>query len=60
MPRQDGVPDASNPAWLSEVELAEARRRLPMLYVEAVPVRTDGVGVVTEVGMLLRSTPLGR
>ena len=50
---------ASNPAWLSDVELAEARRRLPMLYVEAVPVRTDGTGQVTEVGMLLRSTPLG-
>ncbi len=55
--RFDGVP--GNPAWLSEIELAEARRRLPMLYVEAVPVRTDGLGQVTEVGMLLRSTPLG-
>ncbi len=50
---------AQNPGWLSEVELAEARRRLPMLYVEAVPVRTDGVGAVTEVGILLRATPLG-
>lgn len=50
---------AANPAWFSEVELAEVRRRLPMLYVEAVPVRTDGTGQVTEVGMLLRSTPLG-
>lgn len=49
----------ANPAWLSEVELAEARRRLPMLYVEALPVRTDGMGVVTEVGILLRATPLG-
>jgi len=51
--------DASNPAWLSEFELAEARRRLPMLYVEAIPVRTDGTGLVTELGILLRSTPLG-
>ncbi|MCK3768583.1 NUDIX hydrolase family protein [Microbacterium aerolatum] len=51
--------DASNPAWLSEFELAEARRRLPMLYVEAIPVRTDGTGQVTELGILLRSTPLG-
>lgn len=50
---------ASNPGWLTEIELAEARRRLPMLYVEAVPVRTDGVGAVTEVGILLRATPLG-
>ena len=50
---------ASNPGWLSDVELAEARRRLPMLYVEALPVRTDGVGAVIEVGILLRATPLG-
>lgn len=50
---------ATNPGWLSDVELAEARRRLPMLYVEAIPVRTDGVGAVTEVGILLRATPLG-
>lgn len=50
---------SGNPGWLSEVELAEARRRLPMLYVEALPVRTDGMGVVTQVGILLRATPLG-
>jgi ADP-ribose pyrophosphatase YjhB (NUDIX family) len=49
----------ANPGWLSEFELAEARRRLPMLYVEAIPVRTDGSGQVTEIGILLRSTPLG-
>lgn len=49
----------TNPAWLTDVELAEARRRLPMLYVEALPVRTDGIGTVTEVGILLRATPLG-
>src|SRR4051794_14626445 len=53
------VADANNHAWLSEFELAEARRRLPMLYVEAIPVRTDGSGQVTEIGILLRSTPLG-
>ncbi|HEX5859430.1 MAG TPA: NUDIX hydrolase family protein [Microbacterium sp.] len=50
---------AANPGWLTEIELAEARRRLPILYVEAVPVRTDGVGAVTEVGILLRATPVG-
>lgn len=43
-----------NPGWLSDDELAEARRRIPMLYVEAVPVRLDGLGQVTEVGLLLR------
>jgi ADP-ribose pyrophosphatase YjhB (NUDIX family) len=43
-----------NPGWLGDDELAAIRRRLPLLYVEAVPVRTDGMGRVTEVGLLLR------
>ena len=51
--------NVSNPAWLSDIELEEARRRLPMLYVEGVPVRTDGMGQVTAVGILLRATPVG-
>ena len=50
-----GTPDR-NSGWLSEEELAEARRRLPLLYVEAVPVRVDGLGRVTEVGTLLRAS----
>ncbi|RWZ64281.1 DUF4916 domain-containing protein [Labedella populi] len=49
-----------NPGWLSDIELAEVRQRLPLLYVEAVPVRVDGLGVVTEVGVLLRATPTGQ
>jgi hypothetical protein len=36
-----GTPDP-NSGWLSEEELEETRRRLPLLYVEAVPVRVDG------------------
>jgi ADP-ribose pyrophosphatase YjhB (NUDIX family) len=49
-----GTPDPDS-GWLSDEELAETRRRLPLLYVEAVPVRVDGLGRVTEVGMLLRA-----
>ena len=45
----------SNDAWLSDEELARIRRRLPLLYVEALPVRVDGLGRVTEVGMLMRA-----
>jgi hypothetical protein len=41
-----GTPDP-NSGWLSDEELAETRRRLPLLYVEAVPVRVDGVGPIT-------------
>ena len=33
---------------------AAARARLPILYVDAVPVRVDETGTVTSVGMLLR------
>lgn len=33
--------------------------RLPLLYIEAVPVRTDGLGQVVEVGVLLRASPTG-
>lgn len=43
-----------NSGWLSDDELAEIRRRLPLIYVEAVPVRVDSMGLVTEVGLLLR------
>src|SRR3712207_4048989 len=53
-----GTPDP-NSGWLSGEELAEARRRLPLLYVEAVPVRVDGLGAVTEVGVLLRVNSAG-
>lgn len=48
------------PGWLSDIELEQIRQRLPLLYVEAVPVRVDGMGVVTEVGVLLRATATGQ
>src|SRR3954466_7312580 len=41
-------------AWLSREEMDAARERLPILYVDAVPVRVDEQGVVTAVGLLLR------
>lgn len=40
--------------WLSESDLEATRARVPIVYVDAVPVRVDGMGNVTEVGMLLR------
>ncbi|WP_424537018.1 NUDIX hydrolase family protein [Sphaerisporangium viridialbum] len=42
------------PGWLSPGELESARSRMPILYVDAVPVRVDDTGVVTHVGLLLR------
>lgn len=45
--------------WLSEDELSSARERLPIVYVDAVPVRVDARGQVAEVGLLLRAMPDG-
>lgn len=53
-----GTPDP-HAGWLSDDELASIRRRLPLLYVEAVPVRIDGLSQVTEVGLLLRASAEG-
>ena len=46
-------------SWLSEDDMATARERLPIVYVNAVPVRADESGVVTHVGLLLRIGPDG-
>ena len=45
--------------WLSEQELNTARSRLPIVYVDAVPVRTDDLGVIIEIGLLLRASADG-
>ncbi|MEV7010019.1 NUDIX hydrolase family protein [Streptosporangium sp. NPDC051022] len=44
----------TSPSWLSPEELESTRARMPILYVDAVPVRVDDAGVVTHVGLLLR------
>jgi hypothetical protein len=46
-------------AWLSRDELDAAREKLPILYVDAVPVRVDDRGAVVAVGVLLRLGPEG-
>jgi ADP-ribose pyrophosphatase YjhB (NUDIX family) len=46
-------------SWLSDEELGQARERLPLVYVEAIPVRVDSWGVITAVGLLLRAMPDG-
>ena len=40
--------------WLSPEDLELVRANVPIVYVDAVPVRVDALGNVTEVGMLLR------
>lgn len=46
-------------SWLSPEELALVRHQVPLVYVDAVPVRTDPDGTVTHVGMLLRQAADG-
>ncbi|MER6122094.1 NUDIX hydrolase family protein [Streptomyces sp. NPDC001795] len=55
------MPDTTEttPGWLSADELESARARMPILYVEAVPVRVDESGEVTSIGLLLRIGPDG-
>jgi ADP-ribose pyrophosphatase YjhB (NUDIX family) len=45
--------------WLSAEDLAEVRDRVPLVYVEAVPVRVSHLGRVERVGLLLRARPDG-
>jgi len=45
--------------WLSEQAIRTARATLPLLYVDAVPVRVDDSGDVVAVGLLLRVTGAG-
>ncbi|MFC7328846.1 NUDIX hydrolase family protein [Marinactinospora rubrisoli] len=49
----------TTPGWFSVEELDAVRGRLPILYVNAVPVRIDDSGTVTSVGLLLRVAPDG-
>ena len=66
-PRGRGAPTAhpmtetadTQPGWLAHEELESLRGRMPVLYVQAVPVRVDEAGQVTHVGLLLRATPDG-
>ena len=45
----------SDAGWLSREDMDLARERLPILYVDVVPVRVDAHGAVVAVGLLLRA-----
>ncbi|HQV56644.1 MAG TPA: DUF4916 domain-containing protein [Ilumatobacteraceae bacterium] len=40
--------------WLEPDQLDSIRNAVPLVYVDAVPVRVDAAGVVTHIGLLLR------
>ena len=45
--------------WLDPDLLTAVRGQVPLVYVDAVPVRVDDMGQITHVGMLLRQAPDG-
>lgn len=45
--------------WLSEDDIEIVRGRMPVVYVDVVPVRIDDSGCLTHVGLLLRMMPDG-
>lgn len=50
----DGGDTQTSTGWLSPEDLELVRAHVPIVYVDAIPVRTDSFGQVTDVGMLLR------
>ena len=40
----------SESKWFAPEEFESIRQRLPILYVDAIPVRVDGQGMITSVG----------
>lgn len=46
-------------AWLTSEDLEQIRERLPIVYVDAIPVRVDDAGRVVKIGLLLRGRPDG-
>lgn len=46
--------------WLSQDRLRDARERLPILYINVVPVRVDERSQVVSVGLLLRANDSGQ
>ena len=50
----------SEGSWFEPEQVTELRRRLPIPYVDIVPVRTDVHGAVEEVGLLLRASGAGQ
>ena len=50
----NGFDTATDTTWMSPEQLEMVRAQVPIVYVEAVPVRVDALGNVTKVGLLLR------
>jgi len=56
---ENGLDTETAHGWLSNQDLQSTRARVPIVYVDAVPVRVNSLGQVTEIGMLLRQAADG-
>ncbi|NMM93800.1 NUDIX hydrolase family protein [Bifidobacterium oedipodis] len=54
-----GSGHSNPPGWLGREDIGRIRRQVPIPYVEIVPVRTDDLGRVSQVGSLLRVSENG-
>jgi ADP-ribose pyrophosphatase YjhB (NUDIX family) len=52
-------PTDTTPGWLQPDEIEQVRGQVPLVYVEAVPVRVDHLGRIERIGLLLRHRPDG-
>jgi ADP-ribose pyrophosphatase YjhB (NUDIX family) len=53
------IDTSTDNTWLSRDDLEQVRAQVPIVYVEAVPVRVDAFGNVTKIGLLLRQAADG-
>lgn len=51
----DSLDTQTDPGWLDDADLELHRARLPIVYVDALPVRVTASGEITHVGLLLRA-----
>jgi ADP-ribose pyrophosphatase YjhB (NUDIX family) len=49
----------SGTGWLQRDEFDAARQRMPIAYIDAIPIRVDADGAVRKIGLLLRASGHG-
>ncbi len=53
------TPTQTDTIYLSDDDFSTMRAQMPIVYIDAIPVRIDSLGQVTHIGLLLRMRPDG-
>ncbi len=53
------TPTQTDTTYLSDDDFSTMRAQMPIVYIDAIPVRIDSLGQVTHIGLLLRMRPDG-